>query len=121
MKHEPDEALDGTAATRGDNPTKDGLAQQAPPGEVSHGGAEGEAIYGYGRQGGSIVGTGTRTDVPVGIEQIESSKSYKVSPQGALERQGDPSPRSTGDDRGEAGPTEDDDAAAEAPGSSDDV
>ena len=95
-------------ARRGDNPTKDGLAEQAPPGEVSHGGIEGEVAYGYGRSGGSIVDTGTRTDVPVGIEQIESSKAYKVSPKEALERQGNPRPRTSGTERGVAGPTEDD-------------
>ncbi len=114
MVNPKNEAQDSDKGSRGDNPTKDGLAQQAPPGEVSHGGSEGEVLYGYGRQGGSIADTGTRTDVPVGIEQIESSKAYKVSPEGAMERQGDPPPRTTGNDRGVAGPTEDDVAASEA-------
>ena len=70
-----------------------GLAPQKPPGEQSHGGREGEVQYGYGRHGGSIAETGTRTDDPVGIEQVESSKHYKVSPKEASERQGKPPER----------------------------
>ena len=99
---------DRTKAQDDENAANPGMAEQGPRGEQSHGGSEGEALYGYGRHGGSIAGTGTRTDVPVGIEQIESSEAYKVSGKEALERQGDPLPRTSGQERGVAGSTEDD-------------
>ena len=106
-------AQNNSSDSRDNPPGQKDLADVRPteggfPGEEAHGGSEGEASYGYGRQGGSVAGTGTRTDVPVGIEQVESSKAYKVSPKEALERQGDPFPRTSTRERGVAGSTEDD-------------
>ena len=73
------------------------VRQDTHDGEMSHGGSRGEAHYGYGRQGGSVADTGTRTDVPVAVEQIESSALADPSPQTAHERQGYPSNGSNAD------------------------
>jgi hypothetical protein len=62
---------------------------------------QGEGIRDYGRQGGSIADTGTRTDVPVGVEQIESSRVHNGSPEQAASRQGDPPPPGPASNRGE--------------------
>ena len=70
--------------------TPDRPNEEIHQGEMSHGGQRGDARYGYGRSGGSVADTGTRTDVPVGIEQVESSAVSPPSQQTALERQGDP-------------------------------
>ena len=78
----------------------DDAPQDVHPGEMSHGGSREDAHYGYGRHGGSIADTGTRTDVPVGVEQIESSAVSDPSSQTARERQGDPS-KGLDADRGE--------------------
>ena len=93
MSASSSDAKDYDKGTEDDGPAKTGLATETPQGEQSHGGREGEVQYGYGRHGGSIADTGTRTDDPVGIEQVESSEHYKVSPKEASERQGKPPER----------------------------
>lgn len=74
-----------------ENKNPDRPEDEIHQGEMSHGGQRGDAQYGYGRSGGSVADTGTRTDVPVGIEQVESSALSPPSQETALERQGDPS------------------------------
>jgi hypothetical protein len=59
-----------------------------------------EATRDYGRQGGSIADTGTRTDVPVGVEQVESSRVHSSSPEQAAARQGYPPPPGPPSERG---------------------
>jgi hypothetical protein len=59
-----------------------------------------EGERGYGRQGGSIADTGTRTDDPVGVEQVESSRVHHHSPEQAAERQGHPPPPGPPSERG---------------------
>jgi hypothetical protein len=66
---------------------------------------QGEGIRDYGRQGGSIADTGTRTDVPVGIEQAESSALSAPDSERARERQGYPPPPGDPADRGKVRPT----------------
>ena len=92
------------AAAKPGNKPSEVLGQNDHQGEMSHGGQQGEALYGYGRNGGSVADTGTRTDVPVGIERAESSALSDPSAQTALERQGDPS-KGSHSDRGETDTT----------------
>jgi NADH-quinone oxidoreductase subunit E len=95
----------GAAPSGGDHAAAQAekAAQDALPGDLPHGGREGEPFSHYGRQGGSVADTGTRTDDPVGTEQVESSAVHKPSAQAARDRQGNPPPPGPGVDRGLAG------------------
>lgn len=65
-------------------------ARQGSRGQPEPSERQGEGIHDYGRQGGSVADTGTRTDDPVGAEQIESSAAGGQDPQRAKERQQSP-------------------------------
>ncbi len=67
------------------------------------GGHQVDALLRYGRQGGSVAGTGTRTDDPVGVEQVESAAVHNPSVEGARDRQGQPPAPPADAERGETG------------------
>ena len=103
----PSGANAGLRSDIGDNDTgKQRNFGETPPGEanVGQGGLGGKRTVGRGRPEGSVAGTGTRTDVPVGVDQVESAAVHNSDPVSDSERQGQP-PKSPADaDRGKTGP-----------------
>jgi hypothetical protein len=75
--------------------SREGSTGSPPPSD-----RQSEGSRDYGRQGGSIADTGTRTDVPVGVEQVESSRVHNSSPEQATARQGHPPPPGPASERG---------------------
>ncbi len=74
------------------------------PGDMGHGGLDGQRQGGTARPVGSVADTRTRTDVPVGTGQAESSAIHRSNPQSDADRQGRPGEPATGADRGQTGP-----------------
>ena len=79
---------------------------ETPPegANVGHGGLGGLRGVANARPEGSVAGTGTRTDVPVGTEQIESRAVHNPHPEADADRQEQPPPSPADADRGETGP-----------------
>ncbi len=77
-----------------------------PPAEadVGQGGLGGQRGIANARPEGSVAGTGTRTDDPVGVNQVESAAVHNPHPEAAADRQGNPPPADPNADRGETGP-----------------
>ncbi len=82
-----DAALEAHEASHDEAPVNAGAPAEVPT-ISSHEDHKGEPSHTYARQDGSVAGTGTRTDVPVGTEQTESSAVHKSTPEGARDRQG---------------------------------
>ena len=61
--------------------------QDNVPGDQTHGGLDFDRENAKGKPQGSIADTGTRTDVPVGEEQVESSALTQNAPAQAADRQ----------------------------------
>ncbi len=80
-------------------------AQDKTQADMGHGGLDGQHAPqgGTARPEGSVAGTGTRTDVPVGTGQIESSAIHKPHPEADADRQEQPSPSPAGAKRGKTG------------------
>ena len=79
---------------------------ETPPegADTGHGGLGGQRSVANARPVGSVADTGTRTDDPVGVNQVESSIVHNSNPLSDAERQGNP-PKSPADaDRGQTGP-----------------
>lgn len=86
------------AAAQGEKDGQDKAGASLP-----HGGREGEPRYHYARQGGPVADTGTRTDDPVGADQVESGARDRSSPEVARDRQKQPPAPGAGADPGKAG------------------
>jgi len=80
------------------------VRQDQTPAALPHGGREGEPSYQYGRQGGAVASTGTRTDDPVGANQVESGARDRTSPELARDRQEQPPAPGPDAERGKTGP-----------------
>ncbi|WP_237477168.1 NADH-quinone oxidoreductase subunit NuoE [Lichenibacterium dinghuense] len=89
---------------------QDGAEAQAKQGgetnKLGHGGLDGQhaPLGGNARPEGSVAGTGTRTDDPVGTGQIESSAVHKPHPEADADRQEQPPKADPAADRGTTGP-----------------
>ena len=79
---------------------------EKPPAEADagQGGLGGQRGVATARPEGSVAGTGTRTDDPVGVNQVESAAVHNPHPESDADRQGNPSPAPADADRGETGP-----------------
>ena len=79
---------------------------EAPPAEADtgQGGLGGQRDVANARPEGSVAGTGTRTDDPVGVNQAESAAVHKPHPESAADRQESPPAPPADADRGQTGP-----------------
>ena len=79
---------------------------ETPPAgaDVGHGGLGGQRQVGNARPEGSVAGTGTRTDDPVGVNQVESAKVHTSNPESDADRQERPAAPPADADRGQTGP-----------------
>ena len=76
----------------------------ASPADVGQGGLGGQREVANARPAGSVADTGTRTDVPVGVDQVESSAVHESHPASDADRQGKPPAAPPDADRGQTGP-----------------
>ena len=79
-------------------------AVEEPQEDMGHGGLDGQRKVATARPEGSVAGTGTRTDDPVGVNQVESSAVHKSDPVSDSDRQGQPPAPPADADRGRTGP-----------------
>ena len=81
-------------------------AQHKTQADMGHGGLDGQHAPhgGTARPEGSVAGTGTRTDDPVGTNQIESGAVHKPHPEADADRQEQPPKANPDADRGTTGP-----------------
>ncbi len=97
-----DDALRGRDASA--RAAEERAAQSKTQEDMGHGGLDGQRKDATARPEGSVAGTGTRTDDPVGVNQVESSAVHKSDPVSDSDRQGQPPAPPADADRGRTGP-----------------
>ena len=79
-------------------------AQDKTQGDMGHGGLDGQRTGATARPVGSVADTKTRTDDPVGTEQVESGVVHKSNPESDADRQEQPAKPPADAERGRTGP-----------------
>ena len=99
------EARDSQSASDHARAADEKADQDRTQGDFGHGGLEGQhAPHGASaRPEGSVAGTGTRTDDPVGTGQVESRAVHASSPEADADRQEQPPKQAPDADRGATG------------------
>ena len=97
----------GAADTGADDADKQRTSGKRPPSEadVGQGALGGQREVANARPAGSVADTGTRTDDPVGTNQIESGVVHNPHPEADSDRQEQPPSSPANADRGETGPS----------------